>query len=113
MADVPVVIPLLILGVLIGLVLRGKARMGWRLATLGSLFGGLGNLAYGGALTLFQSRTAVESVSRPIAIRQATSIDSPPVFLAFCFLAGFLMVLLVFASAALTLRIRRERALEG
>lgn len=112
MADIPVVIPLLILGVLIGLILRGKARMSWKFVALGSLLGGLGNLAYGGALTLIQGGAAVEGVSRPMAIRQAPSTNSTPFFLVFCFLTGLLMVLLVFASAALTLRVRREKALE-
>ncbi|MEM2226887.1 MAG: hypothetical protein QXW19_01855 [Candidatus Bathyarchaeia archaeon] len=113
MADAPVLIPLLVLGALIGFLLRGTgAKIGWRFVALGSILGGLGNLAHGAVLMLTRGRMAAESVTRIPAIRQVVAIDPPPLFLALCFLTGSLMVLFVFASAILMLRIWRGRGLE-
>lgn len=93
--------------------MRGtKAKIGWRFVAFGSILGGLGNLVHGAVLTLTRGRMAAESVTRIPAIRQVVAIDPPPLFLALCFLIGFLMVLLVFASTILTLRIWRRRGLE-
>ena len=72
----------------------------------------MGNLVYAVALNLIQNKSATENVARPFASTQTILNNSSVSFLVFCFIAGSLIVLIVFVSAALTLKIRGRTVLE-
>ena len=112
MAEIPVIVPLLVAGALFGSILRAtNARITGRFTFLGSLLGGLGNLLYMFILNMFQKPS---SGNLPRAADMQTTLD--PSFsiatMVYAFLTGFLMVLIIFVSAALTLKIRGRTVLE-
>jgi hypothetical protein len=112
MAEVPVIVPLLLAGVLFGSILRAtNARVTGKFTFIGSLLGGLGNLLYMFVLNMFQKSP---SGNLPSATNLQTALNpSFSIFtMVYAFLTGFLMVLIIFVSAALTLKIRGRTVLE-
>jgi len=106
MVETSVIIPLVVLGVLIGSILRNtNAKITKRFIILGSLFSGIGNVIYTTILSFFQSGVASSSITP-----QATYAFSSSLLLSF--LIGFFIILIVFASTALTLKIRGKTILE-
>jgi prolipoprotein diacylglyceryltransferase len=115
--ELPMILPLLFTGVLVGSLLR-KTNVGISRKTilLGSLFGGLGNLVHAAVLTMFMGQgtnpptsTAFPGqMTRPtFAAASATSSTfNLPTFLTTSFIIGLLVVLVVLAMAALTVRLR-------
>jgi cytochrome bd-type quinol oxidase subunit 2 len=111
MPEIPSIIPLILTGILVGLAFRKTtARIGWRLAILGSLLGGLSNLAYAAVLPVFRSQEVRQAIGPPSFVRQAAS--SPLLFLAASFIVGVVIVLMVLAGASLTLRLFGRKAVE-
>jgi prolipoprotein diacylglyceryltransferase len=90
----------------------------------GSLLGGLGNLANAVLLYLFQGQQTSQAIPQAItqAITQATpralagsqmmTAQSLPSFLVVSFIIGTLMILLVFVSARLIIRVRGRKIVE-
>ncbi|MEM2965308.1 MAG: hypothetical protein QXE22_07670 [Candidatus Bathyarchaeia archaeon] len=112
MAEVPVIIPLLLAGVLFGSILRTtNARITGRFTFLGSILGGLGNLLYTFVLNMFQ-KSSSGNLPRAANIQTALNTSFSIITLLYAFLTGFLMVLIIFVSAALTLKIRGRTVLE-
>jgi len=120
----PTSVPLLITGIMIGLVLRTtKANMSWKFIAVGSLLGGLGNVINAALDYLFQGQGTGRVIPQGIqqAVPQATprafaasqiAAQSLTTFLVSSFIIGALMILLVFVAARLTLRIRGRRSVE-
>jgi hypothetical protein len=87
---------------------------------VGSLLGGLGNLANAVLLYLFQGQQTSQAL--PQAIPQATprafagsqmmTAQSLTSFLVVSFIIGTLMILLVFVSARLIMRVRGRKIVE-
>jgi RsiW-degrading membrane proteinase PrsW (M82 family) len=104
MPTIPMIVPLLITGILVGHVLRTKkASIGRRLALLGSLLGGVGNVVNGAILYLFQNKTTTRP-DMPSFVRQTVSTQTPISFLLLSFIVGTLIVLLVLIPATLIQR---------
>lgn len=120
----PTIVPLLITGIMIGLVLRTtKANMSWKFIGVGSLLGGLGNVANAVLLYLLQGQGTGQTIPQgiPQTIPQTTprafaasqiAAQSLTSFLAISFIIGALMILLVFVAARLTMRIRGRKIVE-
>jgi hypothetical protein len=122
----PTIVPLLVTGIMIGLVLRTtKAKIGRKFVIVGSLLGGFGNLANAALLYLFQGPATTPSFPQftPQATQQAAPLATPRAFaasqmaaqsltsfLVLSFIIGTLMVLVVFVAARLTIRIRGRTA---
>ena len=116
MPTVPVIVPLLVVGILFGYVLKTKkSNIGRRLMAIGCLLGGVGNVINGAVLYLFQSQTATGpnfppgGGDMPPFARQAVSTQTPFSFLLLCFVAGVLIVLLVLVPATLAQSERFQR----
>jgi len=118
MPEVPSIVPLILAGILIGSILRTtRAHMSWRFIIVGSLLGGLGNVANAAALLFFQNPETRQSIPSSLPnsqlIRTQTIFSLTPFsFLILSFIVGVLMVLLVFVAAVVTLRIRGRVVLE-
>ncbi|MBS7623236.1 hypothetical protein KEJ39_06135 [Candidatus Bathyarchaeota archaeon] len=111
MPEIPSIIPLILTGILVGLVLRKTAaKISWRLTILGSLLGGLSNLAYAAVLPILRGQDVGQPVARPSFIGQAAL--NPLLFLAASFIVGVVIVLLVLAAASLTLRLFGRKTVE-
>ena len=121
----PTIVPLIVTGIMIGIVLRTtKAHVSGRFIIVGSLLGGLGNLANAVLLYLFQGQQTSQAIPQaiPKAIPQATprafagsqmmTAQSLTSFLVVSFIIGTLMILLVFVAARLTVRIRGRKIVE-
>jgi predicted neutral ceramidase superfamily lipid hydrolase len=120
----PTIVPLLITGIMIGLVLRTtKADVSWKFIIVGSLLGGLGNVANAVLLYLFQGPGTTQTTPQgiPQAVPQATprafaasqiAAQSLTSFLVISFIIGALMILLVFVVARLTMRTRGRKIVE-
>jgi len=117
----PTIVPLIVAGIMIGIVLRTtKAHVSGKFIIVGSLLGGLGNLANAVLLYLFQGQQT--SPALPQAIPQATprafagsqmmTAQSLTSFLVVSFIIGTLMILLVFVSARLIMRVRGRKIVE-
>lgn len=105
-----VLVPLVLAGILFGSILRTtKARITGRFTFSGSLLGGLGNLLYSFILNMFQKSSAWNLSG---SAKEMFNSSFSTITLAYTFLAGFLTVLIVFASATLTLKIRGRTVLE-
>ena len=101
MPTIPMIVPLLVTGILVGYILRTKrANIGRKLIVLGSLLGGVGNVVNAAILYLFQSQSTVETNIRTFA-RQTVPTQSPAVFLLLSFVVGILIVLLVLIPATI------------
>jgi len=101
MPTIPMIIPLLVTGILVGYVLRTKkSTIGRRLLALGSLLGGVGNVVNAGVLYLFQNQ-ARTGPTVPTFVRQTMPAQTPVSFLFLSFVIGVLIVLLVLVPAAL------------
>jgi|YelNatPaOPRAMG01_1025707.scaffolds.fasta_scaffold88333_2 hypothetical protein len=112
MAEIPIIVPLLLAGILFGSILRTtKARITGRFTFLGSLLGGFGNLLYSLILSMLR-KSPSENLPRAVNVQAAPAPSSLIVTLIYAFLTGFLIVLTVFVSAALTLKIRGRTVLE-
>ncbi|MBO3754868.1 MAG: hypothetical protein FGF53_08365 [Candidatus Brockarchaeota archaeon] len=110
MAEIPVIIPLLLAGVLFGSILRAtNARITGRLTFLGSLLSGFGNFLYTFVLNMVQKYS---SENRAANMHTAFNPSFSIITLLYAFLTGFLIVLIIFISAALTLKIRGRTVLE-
>ncbi|MEM3475815.1 MAG: hypothetical protein QXL69_00465 [Candidatus Bathyarchaeia archaeon] len=108
MVETSVIIPLLILGVLVGSILRNtNVKITKRIIILGSLLAGVGNVVYAAILSFLQNRVA-SSVPSPFMTFQSTLNES----LLLSFFIGFFIILIVFASIVLTLRIRGRTVFE-
>jgi hypothetical protein len=106
MVETAVIIPLLILGVLIGSILRNtNVKINKRVIFFGSFFSGVGNVIYTAVLSFFQNKVASGSISSPSIAFQTNSSELLSSLL-FSFLVGIFIILIVFALAALTLKIR-------
>ncbi len=125
MPDIPNIAPLLITGVMIGSILRTtKAHVSWRFIIMGSLLGGLGNVA--NAVLLYLSQGQQTRPAMPQAISETIPQVTPPAFaggqmisaqslasfVALSFIVGAFMILLVFVAARLTVRIRGRKSVE-
>jgi hypothetical protein len=121
----PTIVPLIVAGIMIGIVLRTtKAHVSWKFIIAGSLLGGLGNLANAFLLYLFQGQQTSRAIPQaiPEAIPQATprafagsqltAAQSLTSVLVVSFIIGTLMILLVFVSARLIIRVRGRRIVE-
>lgn len=113
----PTIVPLIIAGIMIGIVLRTtKAHVSWKFIISGSLLGGLGNLANAVLLYLFQgqqtSQAIPQATPRALAGSQMMTAQSLPSFLVVSFIIGTLMILLVFVSARLIIRVRGRKIVE-
>jgi drug/metabolite transporter (DMT)-like permease len=94
MSQSPIIIAILIAGFLIGdLLRRTEIRIGWKRIIVGSLAGGIGNTIYATAFILLKggglNQTKTENIS----------------FLISSFIVGFLIVLIIFFTAAIAIRI--------
>lgn len=118
MPNIPSIVPLILVGVIIGSILR-KTNVGisWKLLILGSLLGGLGNLANAGVLLFFQGQEARPTFSErpptnfqlPSDLQLPGTIQrtlNPMAYLATSFVVGAIMILVILIAAILTLRIR-------
>jgi hypothetical protein len=125
MPDIPNIAPLLITGVMIGSILRTtKAHVSWRFIIMGSLLGGLGNVA--NAVLLYLSQGQQTRPAMPQAIPETIPQVTPPAFaggqmisaqslasfVALSFIVGAFMILLVFVSARLFMRVRGRKIIE-
>ncbi len=118
MPEVPSIVPLILAGILVGSILRStRAHISWRFMIVGSLLGGLGNVANAAALLFFQNPETRQPI--PSSLRtsqliptQTTFFLTPFSFLILSFIVGAIMVLLVFIVAVVTLRIRGRVVLE-
>jgi hypothetical protein len=125
----PTIVPLIVAGIMIGIVLRTtKANVSGRFIIVGSLLGGLGNLANAVLLYLFQGQQSSLAMPQgipqavPEAVPQATTrafagsqmmaAQSLTSFLVVSFIIGTLMILLVFVSARLFMRVRGRKIVE-
>jgi uncharacterized membrane protein YebE (DUF533 family) len=117
----PTIVPLIVAGIMMGIVLRTtKAHVSGKFIIVGSLLGGLGNLANAVLLYLFQGQQTSQAL--PQAIPQATprafagsqmmTAQSLTSFLVVSFIIGTLMILLVFVSARLIMRVRGRKIVE-
>ncbi|MGQ9542497.1 MAG: hypothetical protein ACUVTM_00195 [Candidatus Bathyarchaeia archaeon] len=110
--EIPIIIPLILTGVMVGNLLRkGKPNMGWRFLIIGSITGGLGNLAHATLLYSMQGREVNPPVVQQYMAIQATS--GPTHLLVGSFIVGTVTVMLVFAVAYLTVKIRGRETYEG
>jgi len=118
MSNIPSIVPLILAGIIIGSILRKTdIRISWKLLILGSLLGGLGNLAHAGVLFFFQGQQAEPSFSQgpPTDFQLPSNLQLPstsqttfnPIsFLVTSFVVGAIMILIILVVAFLTLRIR-------
>lgn len=118
MPNIPTIVPLIVAGVIIGSILRKTdIRISWKLLILGSLLGGLGNLANAGLLFYFQGQQARPSFSQraPTDFQIPSNIQLPgtiqrtlnPIsFLGTSFVVGAIMILIILIVTVLTLRLR-------
>jgi len=114
--DLPTILPLLFTGIIVGSLLRkANIRISWKMISLGSILGGLGNLAHAAALNMLQSQgttpsatpTSPVQATRPfIGTSTASSAFDLATFLATSFIIGVLMVLAVLVTATLTMKLR-------
>jgi hypothetical protein len=101
MPTIPVIVPLLATGILFGHTLRiKKEHVGWKLAVLGSLLGGLGNAVNAAVLYLFPNQAMTGSAIRSFA-RQTVPTQTLASFLLLSFVVGVLTVLTVVIPAVL------------
>ena len=119
----PTILPLLIAGIMIGLVLRKtKADVSWKFILVGSLLGGIGNVANAVLLYMFQS-PATPTIPQGASqfATQATprfyagggvAAQSLTSFVAISFVIGVIIILLVFVAARLTIRLRGRKIVE-
>lgn len=114
--DAPTIIPLLLTGVLVGILLRGTdAKITKRLAILGSLAAGAANAGYAAALFYLGNSTTATSnaaATRVFTAARTTTQTSLTASATFAFIVGALMVLLVLFGAVLTLKIRGRKHAE-
>jgi|GEM_PF-2269561 hypothetical protein len=111
MVETSIIIPLLILGVLIGSILRNaNIKITKRFIVFGSLFSGIGNVIYTAILSFFQNRFT--SSVTPSSITSQTTLSEFSSSLILSFFIGFFIILIVFASIVLTLKIRRRTVFE-
>jgi len=95
MLQLPIIVPIIIVGFLIGDILRkSETRIGWKRLIFGSLVGGIGNILYAFAFISFKGGDFNQ-----IEASEKTS------FLISSFLIGFLIVLIVFVTAIITIKI--------
>jgi hypothetical protein len=118
MSNIPSIVPLIVAGVIIGSILRKTdIRISWKLLILGSLLGGLGNLANAGLLFFFQGQQTRPSFSQgppadfqiPSNLQLPSTIETtfnPISFLVTSFVVGAIMILIILIVAVLTLRLR-------
>jgi hypothetical protein len=119
MPNIPSIVPLILAGVIIGSILRKTdISISWKLLILGSLLGGLGNLAHAGVLFFFQGQEARPTFSqRPptdfqlpsnlqFTLRASLTTFNPISFLVTSFVTGAIMILVILIVAVLTLRLR-------
>jgi hypothetical protein len=118
MPDIPSIVPLILAGVIIGSILRKTdISISWKLLMLGSLLGGLGNLAHAGVLFFFQGQQARPAFSQrpPTDFQLPSNLQLPgtsqttfnPIsFLVTSFVVGAIMILVILIVAVLTLRLR-------
>jgi hypothetical protein len=101
MPTIPMIVPLLVAGAIFGHTLRNKKEhIGRKLTALGSLLGGLGNVANAAVLELFQNQATTGTAIRSFP-RQTVPTQTPASFLILSFVVGVLTVLLVVISAVL------------
>jgi hypothetical protein len=125
----PTIVPLIVAGIMIGIVLRTtKAHVSAKFIIVGSLLGGLGNLANAVLLYLFQGQQSSQAIPQgipqgiPEATPQATTrafagsqmiaAQSLTSFLVVSFIIGTLMILTVFVAARLIIRVRGRKIVE-
>lgn len=112
MPDIPTIVPLLVAGIMIGSILRTtKTHVSWRFIIVGSLLGGLGNVAYAALLYLFQGQETRQAIPRTFP-SQMMPTQSLAFFAALSFITGTIIILLVFVAARLTIRIRGRTSVE-
>lgn len=110
MPQVPIIIPVIVLGILFGsLIKAGKKSIPKRRLLIASLVSGALNSAQAYLLTLITPRTTFSNGST--ASRAAQSTLGLGFFLE-SFLTGFLLVLVVMAIAAVYLRVRGRGEIE-
>ncbi len=116
MPQIPVMIPLIVVGLVVGSILKSKSpKVSKRKLASASLVAGLLNSVYAYLLySLVPTQTSTRATgiptgAPPVGGFGATSLEA---FLVASFLAAFLMVLLVFGIALAYVRIRRGEEVE-
>jgi len=116
MPQIPVMIPLIVVGLVVGSILKSKSpKVSKRKLVSASLVAGLLNSVYAYLLySLVPTQTSIRTTgiptgAPPVGGFGATSLEA---FLVASFLAAFLMVLLVFGIALAYARIRRGQEVE-
>ncbi|MEM3060825.1 MAG: hypothetical protein QW265_00255 [Candidatus Bathyarchaeia archaeon] len=108
----PIIIAIVVAGILIGdLLRRTDVRIGWRRSILGSLVGGIGNAIYATALVLLGGGTIGQTKSLS-AERLGPLPEEIISFLVSSFIAGALIILLMFLVATITIRILGRTVVE-
>ena len=109
MPQFPIVIPVIVLGIAVGSLLRSKSsRISKKLFAYAALAAGLLNVAYAYAfLLLFPSSTPTFAATSTRANFAAFSQISEPVFLSASFLVAILMVIAVLGVAQIYIRLRK------
>lgn len=116
----PTIVPLIVTGIMIGIILRStRAHVSWKFIIAGSLLGGLGNVANAVLLYLFQGQQPRQAIPEAITqttprafTGQALPTQSLASFAVLSFIIGTLMIVLVFVAARLTMRIRGRAVVE-
>jgi hypothetical protein len=105
MPTIPMIVPLLVTGILVGYILRTKRdKMGRKLIILGSLLGGAGNAVNAAILYLFQRSSTVPAnlpANFRTFARQTMPTQSLASFVLLSFIVGILIVLLVLIPATI------------
>jgi len=116
MPQIPVLIPLIVVGLVVGSILKSKSpKVSKRKLVSASLVAGLLNSAYAYSLySLVPTQTSIRTAgiptgAPPVGGFGATSLDA---FLGASFLAAILIVLLVLGIAMAYVRIRRGEEVE-
>jgi len=112
MPGIPIIVPVIVLGLLFGSMIRpGKRSIAKKRFIVASVVSGVANSGYAYVLTVVSPPGQLAS-NLPSVVSNSQSTTAELVFVATSFLAGFLLVLAVLAVAAIYLRLRGPETLE-
>jgi hypothetical protein len=111
MPTVPIIIPVIVLGILVGSVIKtGKKSISKKRLLVASLVSGALNAAYSYLLEMITPRPTLPT---GFTANRVVSVSVGLEFYVASFLTGFILILAVFAIAAVYLRIRGRGELEA